>query len=82
MSLDSITALRGLHEAEDGPIVHYDVKPAQLLVTGDGRVKLNDFNVAWFMGRGPDGSPCPFNVKGSVRQPGPWRTPEFLSGKV
>lgn len=82
MSLDAITGLRALHEAADGPIVHYDVKPAQLLVTENGRVKLNDFNVAWFMSRGTDGSPCAFNVKGDARQPGPWRAPEYLSGKV
>ncbi|CAM9252956.1 unnamed protein product [Scytosiphon promiscuus] len=81
MSLDAITGLRALHEAAEGPIVHYDVKPAQLLVTNEGRVKLNDFNVAWFMSTGDDGSPCAFNVRGDARQPGPWRTPEYLSGK-
>ncbi|CAN0103025.1 unnamed protein product [Ectocarpus fasciculatus] len=81
MSLDAVRGLQALHEAVGGPIVHFDVKPAQLLVTGSGRVKLNDFNVAWFMSRGPDGKPCPFNMQSDIRNSGPWRAPEYLTRK-
>eukprot|EP00903_Cladosiphon_okamuranus_P005793 g5740.t1 len=83
MSLDSARGLQALHEAS---IVHYDIKPAQMLVTGDEvpggelRVKLNDFNVVFFMSSMPDGTPCPFTVRGEL-QLGPWRTPEYLAKK-
>ena len=84
MSLDGARALQALHETG---IVHYDIKPPQMLVALGGqdsdrlRVKLNDFNVAFFMSTAPDGSPCPFRAKGAL-QFGPWRTPEYLSQKV
>lgn len=84
MSLDSARGLQALHEAS---IVHYDIKPAQMLVTDDGvdggelRVKLNDFNVVFFMSSLPDGTPCPFTLPGEL-QLGPWRTPEYLAKKV
>ncbi|CBJ26951.1 similar to TAK1 (TGF-beta-activated kinase) [Ectocarpus siliculosus] len=81
MSLDAVRGLQALHEAVGGPIVHFDIKPAQLLVTGNGRVKLNDFNVAWFMSRRPDGKPCPFNMLAQIRNSGPWRAPEYLTRK-
>lgn len=81
MSLDIASGLQALHEAAAAPIVHFDVKPAQMLLTSDGRVKLNDFNTAWFMSTGPDGTSCPFVVEGKPH-PGPWRSPEYLSEKV
>ncbi|CAN0302498.1 unnamed protein product, partial [Ectocarpus sp. 8 AP-2014] len=82
MSLDAVRGLQALHEAEGGPIVHFDVKPVQLMVTDSGGLKLNDFNVAWFMGQGPDGKPCPFNMEGEFRgHDSPWRSPEYLTRK-
>lgn len=84
MSLDAARGLQALHEAS---IVHYDMKPGQMLVAFRGResdqlrVKLNDFNVAFFMSTRPDGSPCPFRVRGAL-QHGPWRTPEYLAQRV
>lgn len=86
----SLGAARGLQALHEAGIVHYDIKPAQMLVTdsssrgpdgGEPLVKLNDFNVVFFTSSGPDGTPCPFIVKGD-RQLGPWRTPEYLSQKV
>src|SRR5262249_42745837 len=45
-------AARGLAQAHGGGIVHRDVKPANLMVTGDGVVKILDFGIAQLLGEG------------------------------
>lgn len=81
ISLDAARSVQALHEAVEAPIVHFDIKPSQLLMAEDGRVKLNDFNLAWIMSTGSDGSPCLFTTKPWVTE-GPWRPPEFRSAQV
>ncbi|MBW3601217.1 MAG: Stk1 family PASTA domain-containing Ser/Thr kinase [Actinobacteria bacterium] len=39
-------AARGLHYAHDRGLVHRDVKPGNILVADDGRVKVADFGIA------------------------------------
>ncbi|CAM9934237.1 unnamed protein product [Scytosiphon promiscuus] len=79
MSLDAAIGLRALHEAAGGPIVHFDVKLGQLLVQDNGRVRLGDYNLAYFMGKAPDGSPCAFNKKSPERSPNGRKSPEYAS---
>ena len=43
-----VQAVRGLEAAADMGVVHRDVKPANLLVTKRGQVKLADLGLAWF----------------------------------
>ncbi|CAN0458617.1 unnamed protein product [Scytosiphon promiscuus] len=80
MGLDAARGLQALHEASIAPIVQFDMKPHQLLVAEDGRVMLNDFNAAQFMGTRPSGAPCP--MQRSAARVTLWQAPEHIAGKV
>lgn len=81
MALDAAMGLQALHEASIAPIVHFDLKPQQLLLAEDGRLMLNDFNMARFMGTHGSGAACPFNITGRWTV-GAWQAPEKIAGKV
>lgn len=81
MALDAARGLQALHEAAGGPIVHFDMKPQQLLLTEDGRVKVNDLNSAHFLSSNASGHPCPF-TSGRASQPAAWVAPEKIAQQV
>lgn len=81
MALDAVRGLQALHEAPGGPIVHFDLKPNQFLFDENGRVKINDLNMARFMGKSAStGGPCPFQGPNLARIV-PWRAPEQIAGE-
>ncbi len=69
-------AAAGLAHAHERGIVHRDVKPANILVTPDGIVKVLDFGLAKLMG-GPD-SIEPGHVAGTIH----YMSPEQISGRT
>jgi serine/threonine-protein kinase len=77
--------LRGLehvHRAQgpDGEplnIIHRDVNPSNILISGDGHVKLTDFGAVHMDGRFQD-STAPGTVKGKVR----YLAPEYITSQV
>ncbi|CAM9654688.1 unnamed protein product [Ectocarpus fasciculatus] len=78
MALDAARGLQALHEAPGGAIVHFDIKPQQLMLDEHGRVKINDLNMCRFADADADGNTCPYESAAS--RLGPWRSPENIRG--
>lgn len=75
-------ACRAVAYAHRRKVVHRDIKPGNVLVTSDGRVKLLDFGIAELLGRGEeDLSTQAGPEKGSSRLTLGYAAPELLLGK-
>lgn len=81
LALDAARGLQALHEAPGGPIVHFDLKPQQLLLDQEGRLKINDLNMCRFMARDGRGDTCPFSTPHAATRKR-WRSPENMAGEV
>jgi len=68
------TAL-ALHAAHSAGLVHRDIKPGNLLVTPDGRVKITDFGIARIADQ------VPLTATGQVMGTVQYLSPEQASGK-
>ena len=60
MALDAARGLQALHEAPGGAIVHFDIKPQQMMLDKKGRIKINDLNMCRFVDADADGNSCAF----------------------
>ncbi len=69
-------AARALHAAHERGVIHRDVKPANLMVTPDGRVKVTDFGIAR-----PDDHE-PLTATGQVMGTAHYLAPELARGRA
>eukprot|EP00752_Nemacystus_decipiens_P007117 g6375.t1 len=79
LALDAARGLQALHEAPGGPIVHYDIKPQQMMLDENRRVKINDLNTCQFADADINGNSCPFAM--SAVGVDAWRAPENIAGE-
>lgn len=62
LALDMARGVQALHDAPGGPIVHFDIKPHQMMLDDNGRLKINDLNMCSFPDADKDGNSCPYEA--------------------
>lgn len=65
MALDAARGLQAMHEAPGGAIVHFDIKPQQMMIDETGMVKINDLNMCRFAPTDANGNTCSFPSRAS-----------------
>ena len=70
-----IETCRALRHAHDRGVIHRDIKPGNLLLTADGRVKLSDFGIARLFGN------TRLTSAGNILGTAEYMSPEQAEGK-
>jgi len=71
----AIEICRALRHAHDRGVIHRDIKPGNLLLTADGRIKLSDFGISRLFGN------TRLTSAGSVLGTAEYMAPEQAAGK-
>lgn len=87
LALDVARGVQALHEAPEGPIVHFGMKAQQVRVDEQGVAKIDELRSAWFMDKDTSSAEegCPFATgpMAGGRYPQPmFRSPECLAQQV
>ncbi|CAM9237457.1 unnamed protein product [Hapterophycus canaliculatus] len=76
MALDAARGIDALHRSST---IHFDIKPQQMMLDAEGRLRINDLNMCRFIDADVDGNTCRF--ASSACRVGPWRAPENIAGE-
>ena len=66
IAIDVAASLDYLHQHKPTPIVHYDLKPSNVLLDCDMVAHVGDFGIAWFLHQEKDESSGWASMRGSI----------------
>jgi serine/threonine protein kinase len=78
IAIKVVEALEYLHEIKPNPVIYRDLKPSNVMITPDGRVKLIDFGIARFV---PPKAMTGMTINGTIIGTPGYASPEQYLGR-